>query len=296
MSWDYYRFFLAVARLGSLKLAATKLKVDQTTVGRNVTTLENEVGARLFERRSDGFVLTSAGQRILQSIEEIEEKMFAVERRLIGRDEKPEGIVKIAMPGALANFWLVPQLGPFFEKFPEVQLEFLTGPSLVNLARREADLAIRFVEPKQSELIVRKMGAVKLQVFGHKKLFLKKEIPQKPKDLHDFSVIGLFSEATSRGESSMIAELAPQQGGKQVKIRSAAWSSVYAGVKGALGIGILPVFMVNKDNSEILPLCRDFQASLRLWLVYHPDLKQAAKVRVFIDYVSNLAKRDFQAP
>src|SRR5687768_7930978 len=111
-SWDYYRYFLEIHRTGSLKGAAENIGVNQTTVGRNLTALEEETGTRFFERRSDGFVLTSAGQRILAAMEKVEETMLSVERLLAGKDERPEGIVKIAMPGALANHWLIPRLAP----------------------------------------------------------------------------------------------------------------------------------------------------------------------------------------
>lgn len=289
MNWDFYRYFLVTARSGSLKVAAKKLKVNQTTVGRNITALEEELGIRLFERRSDGFLITTAGQRILNSMQEVEDKINAAELVLAGKDEKPEGLVKLAMPGAFANQWLIPRLGPFIEKYSGVNLEFVTGPSLVNLTRREADLALRLVEPKQAELMVRRIGSMNLLIYGHKKLFEKSVYPRKIEDLERFSFIGLTPESTSKPELNLLKEI---EGSIKVKVRSAAWSSVYAAIENGLGIGILPTFM-GKNNSDLIPVLKHLTASIPLWMVYHPDLKHAARIRMTIDFILELLKNDF---
>ena len=289
MNWDYYRYFLATARSGSLKQAAQKLKVNQTTVGRNITALEEEMGTRLFERRSDGFILTSAGQRILKSMQEVEEKVIAAERVLAGKDEKPEGTVKIAMPGALANHWLIPLLGPFVLKHPGVNFQFLTGPELVNLARREADLAIRLVKPTQTDLIARRIGSMNLRLYGHKKLFSDRPAPKRTGDLEKLPFIGLTPEATSAAESALLKQLA---GPFKIRCRSASWSSVYSAVTNSIGIGILPTFMADK-NRDLMPILSNMSGSMPVWLVYHPDLKHAARVRVIIEFISDLMEKDF---
>ena len=288
MNWDYYRYFLAIASSGSLKEAARRLKVNQTTVGRNINALEAELKTCLFERRSDGFVLTSAGQRILKSMQEIEEKVLEAERVLAGKDERPEGTVKIAMPGALANQWLIPLLGPFMEKYPVICLEFLTGPSLVNLARREADLAIRLVEPKQIGLIVRRIGRLNLRLYGHRKLFRKRTVPKNIQGLDEFPFIGLYPEATSSSELRLLNQL---EGATHVRFRSGAWSSVYSAVANSMGVGILPSFMGDK-NPDLIIILNELCESVPMWLVYHPDLKHAARVRVLIDFVTDLLKGD----
>ncbi len=289
MNWDYYRYFIEVYRMGSLKEAARKLGVNQTTVGRNLSALEAEMGTRLFERRSDGFVITAAGTRILAAVQGTEEAMLGVERLLSGKDERPEGIVKIAAPGALANHWLIPKLSPFMKRHPQVELQFLTGPELVNLARRDADIALRLVKPKQSGLVLRRAGAMKLGLFGSEKLFPGTTIPKKT-DIHDFPFIGLFSDVVSDAESDLLKKLEKT---RPPSIKSAAWSSVYSAVTAGLGIGILPSFMT-AGKKGLVPILSEITVSVPVWIVYHPDLKNAARVRVVLDHLNRLFENDFK--
>ncbi len=103
-----------------------------------------------------------AGERILPTLQASEEGILAVERIIAGQDERVQGLVRIAMPGALANHWFIPKLRPFTQKYRQIELEFLTGAEVVNLSRREADLAIRLVRPLQRDLIVKKIGEIEL--------------------------------------------------------------------------------------------------------------------------------------
>jgi len=289
MNWDNYRYFIEIYRTGSLKKAARKLGVNQTTAGRNLSALEAEVGTRLFERRSDGFVVTAAGTRILGAIQQTEETMLGVERLLSGKDERPEGIVKIAAPGALANHWLIPRLSPFIKLNPQVELQFLTGPELVNLARREADIALRLVKPKQSGLVLRRAGTMKLSLFGSEKLFSRTAIPKMTADIHRFPFIGLFPDVLSEPESDLLKKLGKT---RPPSVKSAAWSSVYSAITAGLGIGILPSFMT-AGNAGLVPILPEMAVSVPIWIVYHPDLRNAARVRVVLDYLSILFEKDF---
>lgn len=281
LNWEQLKYFLEVHRQGSLKNAAKKLKVNQTTVGRNLTNLEESIGTHLFERRPDGFILTAAGERILSSLQSVEEQILNIERTLAGEEEKPEGSVKIAMPGALANHWLIPLITTLLDQYPKLSLEFLTGPEVLNLTRREADLALRLVRPQQQELVSKKMGSLKLILAGHKSLFKSQGKPKTIVDLKNFRFIGLYDSATSQSEKNLLQKLREHI---HASLYSAAWSSVYSAVSSGLGIGILPSFMLQKNNSliELLP---DYQVSMPLWLVYHPDLRHAKRVRVVIDFL-----------
>ncbi len=279
MNWDYYRYFIQIHRCGSLKLAGQKLGVNQTTVGRNLNALEAEVGTRLFERRSDGFVLTATGERILETIRQTEETILGVGRVLSGKDERPEGIVKIAAPNAFVDHWLIPKLAPFIKKHPRIELEFLTGAEVLNLARREADVAIRLVKPTQSGLMVRRVGALRLGIFGHPKLFEGKALPKKIEDILRLPFVGLYPDATSDAETALLQVM-----GRSVPnvVKSASWGSVHSAINAGLGIGILPTFMAQAPLVSILP---EKMQSVPVWLVYHPDLRNAARVRAVIDFV-----------
>lgn len=282
MDWDSYRYFLALCRRKSLKMAARDLFVNQTTVGRRIVLLENEIGAKLFEKRSNGFFLTAAGERVLPLAQEIESHFLAMERQLLGKDQRVSGTIRVAMPGALANHFIIPRMFDFTERYPEVEVQFLTGPEVLNLSRREADLAVRLVRPTQSDLIVRKIGQTELAFYcsraWRKKWELSKKYPPSP----SIPFVGLFDKATSFYECDLLNR---SQKSFRTVVRSAAWSSVYSAVKADLGVGVLPSFMGDFDSN--LTRFDNLSEKVTLWLVVHPEVVKSARVRVIIEFLSD---------
>jgi DNA-binding transcriptional LysR family regulator len=142
-NWDDVRYFLTLQRVGTLAAAGTALTLDPTTVGRRLVKLEEELGARLFDRTPNGYVLTEAGHRLLPRAERIEREALGVERDVAGEDQKLEGVVRLTATEMLTTRFIAPQLRRFRERYPEIQLELQCTNLDVNLARREADIALR---------------------------------------------------------------------------------------------------------------------------------------------------------
>lgn len=286
MEWDGYRYFLALHRSGTLRAAAKILAVDQATVGRRISQLEEMLGTRLFEKRSDGYFLTLAGQRILPTIEITEDGLLAVERIIAGRDEKVAGNIRIAMPGALANHWLIPMLQPLIKDYPDLNFEFLTGPEIVNLSKREADLAVRLVKPSQKDLVVKKIGEFELGIYGHREILEKNLKNFKKENLSEFPFVGLYPKSISEMEHGIVKKIEPFI---HCRIRSAAWSSVFYAIQAKLGIGILPNFVANRDEN-IIPIPVVDSVRVPLWIVVHPDIIGSARIRIVLDHLTTMVK------
>lgn len=284
MNWDDFRYFLSVTKNQTLKKASGELRVDQATVGRRLTALQENLGVKILEKRSNGYFLTAAGERIFSSVQAAEEAMCAIHRLAAGKDERVEGVVKLAMPGALANQWLLKKINPLMEKHPGLQLDFLTGPEVLNLSRREADVAIRLVRPTQKELKTKKVGQLQLALYKLKEKNKKISVS----DLEHSPFVGLFDQATSESERNFLKTL---KFTPQYRLRSSAWSSVYAAVRAGLGVGILPTFIGDADP-ELQVLEVDSQTTV-LWLVVHPEVAQIARVRVVIDFLTALFSNSF---
>src|SRR5688572_762815 len=137
IQWDDIRVFIALSRAKTQKAAARSLGVDQATIGRRIKEFEASLGTKLFDKRSDGFVLTAAGTALITTACEAEAIISQMERGATALDKRPEGVIRIAMPGGMANHWLIPQLSPFFKSYPGIRLEFLTGAEVINLWKRE---------------------------------------------------------------------------------------------------------------------------------------------------------------
>lgn len=277
MAWDDFRYFLAVSEGRTLRNAARALRVDQATVGRRLAALQAELGVVLLEKRSDGFFPTPAGDRIRGQLASVEATMLSVRRMVAGRDERLEGVVKAAMPGALANRWILPALGPLLDRHPGLEVEFLTGPELLNLSRREADFAIRLVRPEQRELKAKKIGELRLALYGRKGSRTRWE-----KNPETLPFLGLFDSATSDLERRFLKSF---NFTPQYRIRSNSWESVHASLAGG-GIGILPAFFGDADPQ--LERLGPESAATPLWLVVHPEVAQSARVRVVIDFLVDL--------
>jgi DNA-binding transcriptional LysR family regulator len=119
IDWDDLRVFLALTKYQSQRGAGKHLDVDQATVGRRIKALETALGSKLFDRTSDGLVLNGTGQILLRHAKKVEDQIIELERSASARDHKHQGIVRVAIPGGLTHYWLMPQLKNFFENYPD---------------------------------------------------------------------------------------------------------------------------------------------------------------------------------
>jgi DNA-binding transcriptional LysR family regulator len=279
MNWDDFRFFQAVRKARTLKGAATLLKTDQATVGRRLYALEERLGSKLFEKRSNGYFLTESGERITQSLDRIDTEFDSVIRRIQGGEERLEGPIRIASPSALAIALLIPGLRTFQKTHPQVTLEFLTGPQLINLNKREADVAIRLVRPDSQNLRVRRLGTMRFALYGSPSLWKKGSLPRTLDDLLELPFASLAEDAAADGEMKL---LRPFRDRLRPVFRSPNLSEVFAAIQGGIGFGPLPDYMLELSNDL---RCFEFAGSelQDYWLVVHSDLKNNAKVRALTE-------------
>ena len=158
--WDDVRFFLAVARTGSLSGAASALGVGHVTVGRRVALLEKRLGVTLLNRTPDGFSTTSAGQAILRQCTEMESAARNLERIAAGRDSLVTGSVRLTATEALAHQVIVPAIAALRQAHPDLQVDLVASVRSLDIARRKADVAVRFARPTAPDFVCRKLGEV----------------------------------------------------------------------------------------------------------------------------------------
>src|SRR3954451_23621077 len=165
MEWDEVRNFLAVARSGSLSGAARSLDSSAATAGRRIAALEKRLGARLFDRGQTGYALTESGEAIRLKAEEVEEAVLALERAALGRDLRAGGKVRLATAEDIASFVIAPMLAQFHRTYPHIVVEMVASWDVVNLTRREADIALRTARPTQGDFVVRHVGVWNCAVY-----------------------------------------------------------------------------------------------------------------------------------
>jgi transcriptional regulator, LysR family len=164
MDWDNLRYFLELARAGTLVGAARRLAVDHTTVARRLQALEKQVGAALFAREAGGHRLTEAGRALLPQVEAMEAAFLAVENAAPGVRQGLHGLVRIGTTEGFGNLILAPQLARFALSHPGLVVDLLALPRLVHLSRREADIVISLERPARGAVLVVKLTDYVLQL------------------------------------------------------------------------------------------------------------------------------------
>lgn len=288
MEWDDLKHFLAVARSGSLTEAARALKASAATVGRHIDALEKRLGARLFEHRTTGYVLTEAGRLIVMRAEEAEAAVLAVEREVQGTDLRLSGTVRIASTEDISTLVIVPALPEFKAQHPGVELEIIGRIDLANLSRRDAEIALRTVRPDKGDLLVRRIGVIDLGVYASRKYAQAHALGSGPLDFSLVEIITWVEEmATLRGGQW----LAQRAAGSPVAVRVNSTRLLYDACRAGLGVAVLPCFGADKDADLVCLMPPEQVLSVDAWVVMHRDLAMTARIRVVADFLASLGPR-----
>jgi DNA-binding transcriptional LysR family regulator len=274
--WDDVRFFLEVSRAGTLAGAARKLGVDYTTVGRRIRAMERDLGATLFERKVDRFMLTEAGEGIRAAGEQMEEAALALERRALGADRTLSGVVRVATTDALAQIVVLPAIRALRDRHPEIRIHLLTGTARLDIARREADVAIRYVRPATGDLLSRRLGRVAAAYYGSTAYLARHPPPPAGATLRGYEAV-----ATEEGIRSWSRPLPDAR----IVLRANNMSALVQAVLLGVGIGALHCWMA-APHPELRRVWPDEPLEHDdLFLVLHRDVQRTGRVRAFIEVV-----------
>jgi DNA-binding transcriptional LysR family regulator len=287
MEWDDFKYFLAVARGGSLTAAGRVLKTSAATVGRRILTLEGRLGARLFDRGQTGYSLTESGEAIRLKAEEVEEAVLSVEREAFGRDLRASGKVRVAAAEDIASVIIAPKLPDFRRSYPGIVLEAVSSWDVVNLTRREADVAIRTVRPTQGDFVIRQTGVWNCALYVSRNFASERKLAADMKTVPDVDVISWTEEHRFRG-GDWFEKHAPNA---RVVFAANSRHIQYAACKAGLGAAILPCLSADRDPALLRLLPPERVRSVPLWLVAHRDLIRTARVRAVMDFLGEIAPK-----
>ncbi|WP_420584070.1 LysR family transcriptional regulator [Ruegeria sp.] len=193
-NWDDMRIFLAVAREESLSSAGRILKIDPATVGRRIARLEANLDAQLFTKSQQGYVLTTAGERLLNHGLQAEEAMRAAAGAVAGSTKSLSGQIRIGAPDGCANYLLPQVCAKISDANPELDIQILALPRIINLSRREADMAVTVSAPTAGKLLVKKVSDYKLHVVGTQDYLDRHDPVQNVEDLKGHRLIGYIPD------------------------------------------------------------------------------------------------------
>jgi len=280
MNWDDLKVLLALHRAGSTRKAATTLGVSNTTVMRRLESLEQQVGGRLFDRTPDGFRATSFAEQLLPVAREVEEMLTEAERQVSGKDSELNGRIRLSLP-AVPVTHVAESIAEFAVRYPRIELDITVSDYPVDLARREADIAVRGI-PKHKrppkDIVGIKLGRISMGYYVHREL-----LSEASRGYRELTCIRASGRALSLGDLPD-----PDSLGLKSRHFIDGITPRTVAVTNKLGVAALPCFMT-KQNPELTLLPGVPSAHWGYtWLLHHKDLRQSARIRALFKHLSQL--------
>lgn len=281
--WSLVRSFLAVLDQGSLLGAARQLHSSQPTVGRHIAELEGQLGVVLFERTGRGVLPTEAALRLADSARAMQAGADQLARSVTGAARSTAGSVRITASQPVACFVLPPLLAQMRQALPEVQVELLASNAVSNLLKREADIAVRMVQPDQATVVARRVGKVMLRACAHQDYLRRRGVPRQPADLLSHELIGGDrSDDTIKGFAAGGLAVTREQFQFRTDDLIAVWQAVRAG----LGVGFVSDHLLRTDTA-VVPLLPTLKiAPLPVWLAVHREIRTSQRIRAVYDFLA----------
>ena len=270
-NWDDLRFFLALCREKSATGAGRALDVNHTTVARRIRALENNLGMRLFEASRDGYEMTQAAENMYEHARRMEEITQAIDRDIFGQNAELKGPLKLTVAHDVAERLVIPRLGEFMEAYPCIDLEVLTTTGLVDLAAREADIALRLTAKPPDYLIGREVLPMRHGIYGS---------PNYLEDVNGTAKVVLF-----RGDPEQPEWVQQHFSGAEIAMRVDDVGAMAHAVANDMGLARMPCYVgdteprIRRLDLELTP------STWGIWILSHVDLRSTARVRVARDFL-----------
>jgi DNA-binding transcriptional LysR family regulator len=280
IGWELYRSFLGVLKEGSLSGAARALGITQPTVGRHVAALEQALGVALFTRSPGGLMPTELALVMRAHAESIESTVAALQRTASSQGDGVRGVVRVSSSDVIGVEVLPPIVARLREAHPDLKIELVLTNRVQDLLRREADIAVRMVRPRQEQLVARRIGQVEVGLHARKDYLARRGTPRKVADLAGHSVIG-YDEVSAfvRSAGKSLQGL----GRDSFALRTDSDLAQLALIRAGAGIGFCQVALARRDVELQRVLAKSFSLPLETWVTMHEDLRSTPRCRATFD-------------
>jgi DNA-binding transcriptional LysR family regulator len=296
MDWDKLRIFHASAAAGSFTHAGEVLNMSQSAVSRQVSALEKELKVVLFHRHARGLVLTEPGELLFRTVSDVMTKLQTAALLISDSKTKPSGELRVAAPVGLGSVWVTRQMCEFLDLYPDIRVDLLLDDGQIDIAMREADVAIWTREPEQPELIRRPLFTAKVRAMASTHYVRRFGAPQTLAELDQGHRIISYSGQPSQHLPAITWLETVGREGREPRTPALTVNSVvaikYAILAGA-GIGMIPDYMTEHETDLVHVLTKlDIEKpSLPILFVYPEELKTSKKVQVLRDFLVSKARQ-----
>ncbi len=293
MDWDKVRIFFAAAEAGSFTHAGTALGLSQSAVSRQVSALEIELKIPLFHRHARGLILTEQGELLFRTAREVLQKLEQTRAKLTDSREKPNGELKITANVGLGAHWLTPRLGEFIDQYPEITVQVILTDDELDLAMREADVALRLRQPVQGDLIQRKLFTVHFHAYASPDYLKRFGQPKSLMELSEHRLLK-FGGTLPPHLLDLNWHMTAGKGPKEPRDAAFVVNNLTALVRSCergFGIAILPDYLVEPESGMVQLLTSETMPELDCYLVFAEEMRGVARVQVFRDFLVSKAQR-----
>jgi DNA-binding transcriptional LysR family regulator len=286
MDWDKLRVFHAVAEAGSFTHAGETLNLSQSAVSRQISALEEALQVPLFHRHARGLILTEQGEALNRTVREVFAKLAMTEALLTESKEKPAGRLKVTTTAGFGSHWLAPRLHRFLDLYPDVSMTLLLDDLELDLAMREADVAIRMHPPRQPELVQRHLLEMSWHVCASPGYLKRYGVPQRAEDLDEHRLVLFGDYRPPVADVNWLADAGRRAGGtRRATLEVNSLQAMALAMLSGLGIGALPDYMALEMQGLVRVLPELKSPKVGVYFVYPEELRNSKRVAVFRDFL-----------
>jgi DNA-binding transcriptional LysR family regulator len=293
MDWDKLKVFHSAAEAGSFTHAGEQLGLSQSAVSRQVSALEQELAVSLFHRHARGLILTEQGELLYRTAHDVFMKLEAARAKLTDSRERPHGDLRVTTTVGIGVNWLTPRLGEFIELYPDVRITLITTDEELDLAMREADVAIRLRQPTQPDLIQRKLFSVHFHAYASPEYLKRFGTPSTLDDLDKHRILLMGGNVPNYLPNvRWLVEIGRDGKGPRAPLMSINnVLGVLRACQRGIGIAMLPDYLVEENGGLVQLFGKSDTIALDAYFVYPEELKSVARVQVFRDFLVAKAQR-----
>jgi DNA-binding transcriptional LysR family regulator len=292
VDWDKIRLFYEVAEAGNFTRAGDKLGVNQSSISRQISALEQDLKVPLFHRHARGLILTEHGEVLFKAAQDMHLRLERTRQRLTETSERPAGEIKVTATVGIGGIWLAQRVTEFFDLYPEIRIQLILTPDELDLSMREADIAIRLRRPAQSDLIQRRLFTIHYHAYAARSYIERFGEPQAVADLDDHRIISLGGE-----QPPFVLDLHQLatwgRPGKDPRLSRLVVNDSLAlrqAIETGAGVGMAPDYAMS-NNPHVKQVLRDVEMpTLDSYLVFPEEVRSVARLQVFRDFMVTKAQ------
>ncbi|MBM3542687.1 MAG: LysR family transcriptional regulator [Alphaproteobacteria bacterium] len=296
MDWDKLRVFHAVAEAGSFTHAGELLNLSQSAVSRQISGLEETIGAPLFHRHARGLILTEQGELLYKTVRDVFAKLAMAQAQISEAKDKPKGPLRITTTVGFGSVWLAPRMKQFVELYPDIMLTIIVNDEELDLTMREADVAIRMRPPRQPDLVQRHLFTIRSHAYASREYLKAHGKPESPEDLDGHRLVIYGQDARLPFPDVNWLLTAGARSGRERKpvLRVNNVYGLMLAVRSGLGIGALPTYMAQGDGDLVRVIPSLEGPAVEAYFVYPDELRNSKRIAVIRDYlVHEISKSQF---